>query len=124
MKFVFTLFFALIACSVSEAKWVIVDETGTVQDIASHRVNLSRGYRFSKPKVYEVPDALAVEILDKYDGQKVVRYSGTQKERRIELVDYAITLMEAQILTAPAKDRAEWQSVLDELKAEKSELTR
>ena len=48
--------------------WIICDENGRVQDIASSEANLSRGYDFPNYVKYDVANSIDVKIGDNYDG--------------------------------------------------------
>lgn len=92
IKHLLTALALLLLASPAWGKWLIVDENGVVQDIASAKSYLSRGYGFKGAKTLEVPNNLGVAILDRYDGKLVTPYDGTEVERRIEIIDYAISV--------------------------------
>lgn len=120
---ILTILCVLLLAGPAWGKWIIVDDTGTVRDISSSKANLSLGYRFSGAKVVELPSNTAVDLLYRWDGKKVIPYSGTEKERRLELINYSLSEAKKQLDSLPSStEKIELQKFYDEVMSLKTEL--
>lgn len=108
--------------------WIICDANHTVQDRASVKANLSRGYGYIGYKEYEVPKGTDVRVGDTYKDGVLTKNAKRRAEVELEGILHAIVSESIRVDKANelgvdfASIKSMYQNDLTKLQTRKAEL--
>jgi len=74
--------------------YIIIDKDNTIQDIATRKQNLSRGYQFDDYTLHELSNTTTAHIGDQYIDDRVIPNKENQTARKKESIENEIIDLE------------------------------